>query len=259
MSGRNASISCDSHTLKCLQINLRHSKAASANLAQLILDRSLDIILIQEPYVFPGLPPSIANVPPGYSSFHALTNDHAYGAAVIVRDSLARLGKLVTKHHGNNAACVELRTKSGSFRYASVYLRPSLPDLLSTFVPVLSSLASPSTIFGVDGNAKHPMWNSRLLDRRGAELESLLVTYSLNVANRESSLLDFIPCDTAFVDVTLFGSGIDVSSWFFLSDASLSDHPYVYFEVGQAFFELPPPRSNGPAVPKATNVVLKFS
>ena len=196
MSGRNASISCDSHTLKCLQINLRHSKAASANLAQLILDRSLDIILIQEPYVFPGLPPSIANVPPGYSSFHALTNDHAYGAAVIVRDSLARLGKLVTRHHGNYAACVELRTKSGSLRFVSVYLRSSLPDLSSAFVPVLSSFASPSTIFGVDGNAKHPMWNSRLLDRRGAVLESLLVTYSLNIANRECSLLDFIPCGT---------------------------------------------------------------
>jgi hypothetical protein len=33
--------------LNCLQINLRHSKAASANLSQLLIDLNIDVALIQ--------------------------------------------------------------------------------------------------------------------------------------------------------------------------------------------------------------------
>ena len=38
--------------LNCMQINLRHSKAASANLSQLLLDINIHIALIQEPYAY---------------------------------------------------------------------------------------------------------------------------------------------------------------------------------------------------------------
>jgi endonuclease/exonuclease/phosphatase (EEP) superfamily protein YafD len=41
--------------LKCLQINLRHSRCAALNLSQLILDLDIDVILIQEPYA--AIPP----------------------------------------------------------------------------------------------------------------------------------------------------------------------------------------------------------
>ncbi len=51
--------------LRCLQINLHNSKLASANLSQLVLDLSIDIVLIQEPYAISGPSPTLANVPTG--------------------------------------------------------------------------------------------------------------------------------------------------------------------------------------------------
>jgi hypothetical protein len=44
----------DIHNIKFVQINLHHSKAASANLCQLIAEGKVDIALIQEPWVYKG-------------------------------------------------------------------------------------------------------------------------------------------------------------------------------------------------------------
>lgn len=37
--------------IKCLQLNLQHSRAATVNLTKLIVDRETEILLLQEPYV----------------------------------------------------------------------------------------------------------------------------------------------------------------------------------------------------------------
>jgi exonuclease III len=38
--------------IKCIQVNLKHSKAATANLMKIIEEDKTDIICIQEPYTF---------------------------------------------------------------------------------------------------------------------------------------------------------------------------------------------------------------
>ena len=75
-------------SLSCLQINLRHCRAAALSLSQFILDSGFDIILIQEPYAtfINGI--EVKYIPPGYVCFHNLTKDHAYGAAVFAKASL---------------------------------------------------------------------------------------------------------------------------------------------------------------------------
>ena len=80
-NGRNSSV-------KCLQINLRHSKNASLHLSQLLLDLNIDIALIQEPYAVADPLPRLKYVPDDYVELHSLTADHAYGAAVVAKKSL---------------------------------------------------------------------------------------------------------------------------------------------------------------------------
>ena len=38
--------------IKCTQINLKHSRAATNNLMQIIATENIDIILVQEPYLY---------------------------------------------------------------------------------------------------------------------------------------------------------------------------------------------------------------
>ena len=78
------------YNLRCLQINLHHSKLASANLAQIVLDLSIDVVLIQEPYAFSADTPVLSDIPPGFYAYHDLSSDHAYGAAILIRQSLVK-------------------------------------------------------------------------------------------------------------------------------------------------------------------------
>jgi hypothetical protein len=75
------------------------------------------------------------------------------------------------------------------------------------------------------------VWNSASTNQIGSELERLLAEFKMSVANQPLNLLDFVPGGTAFVDITLTGDRYHLSRWLFLSAPSLSDHPYLYFNV----------------------------
>jgi hypothetical protein len=139
--------------LRCLQINLHNSKLASANLSQLVLDLSIDIVLIQEPYAISGPSPTLANVSPRYAAFHALSSDHAYGAAILLRQIIADSGRVKFMHRANHCACIEVSSRFGTYRFISLFLRPSLVNFSDSLNELFTELASPCSIFGIDANA----------------------------------------------------------------------------------------------------------
>ncbi len=217
---------------KCLQINLRHCKAASANLAQLILDLNIDLVLIQEPYAEQSINPSPANIPPGYTSFHSLSKDHAYGAAILIKLQHASNGRVKQIGLENSAVIIELSTTSGPMCFASVYARPLLNSPVCLLTKVLSNTNLVSrSIVGSDANSKNKLWNSAMTDSKGQDLEEYIVSHGLTIANKNLSELDYVPPKTSFVDLTLVGNSVMVQRWMFLSFESFSDHPYIYFEI----------------------------
>ena len=83
----------------------------------------------------------------------------------------------------------------------------------------------------MDSNAKNKLWNSKVTDKRGEELETFIENKTLNIANTPSNKLEYIPKKTAMVDVTLIGDNVNISNWHFLLEDSHSDHPLIQFEV----------------------------
>ncbi|KAI9551053.1 hypothetical protein GHT06_007657 [Daphnia sinensis] len=158
-------------------VNLRHSSLASSSLAQVIIDLNIDIVLVQEPYALPCIPPVVANL-----------------------------------------------------------------------------ASAPFAIIGADVNARSRLWNSTSNDKRGSDLESLLVCSRLNIVNRSLTELNFVPAGTSFVDLTLAGDQISVLHWLFLSIPSLSDHPYIYFEINHGNFDRPNKNSYRPSVPSLPRI-----
>jgi exonuclease III len=159
------------HRFKCLQTNLRHSQLASASLAEVILENSLDVILIQEPYALCSPTPTLAHIPPGYIAFHALSADRSYGVAILVKLSLANSCRAVSCCAKNHIAAVDLKTAKGTVRFISAYLHPTISNYLATLQSELSSLITPLTVLSVDANAKNRLWNSSTTDRKGEEFE----------------------------------------------------------------------------------------
>ena len=67
---KNSNISTDTTqtNIKCLQINLQHSRAATANLIKIVTEDEIDIIFIQEPYTIQG---KVIGIPTKYTTFTA--------------------------------------------------------------------------------------------------------------------------------------------------------------------------------------------
>jgi len=54
--------------ITCLQFNLQRSRAASANMAKIVMEDKIDIIFIQEPYTIQA---KVIGIPSKYTTFTA--------------------------------------------------------------------------------------------------------------------------------------------------------------------------------------------
>ncbi|KAK4028227.1 hypothetical protein OUZ56_017507 [Daphnia magna] len=141
----------------CLQGNLRHSKVASASLAE----------------------------------------EHAYGTAILVKLALAESCRAADRSCRNHVTAVDLST-------THVYLRPSCPDALALLRSDLSELLTTSSIVAVDSNAMSKLWNSKITNKKGSEIESLICNHNLSLLNRPVAQLDFVPASTSFCYICIF-------------------------------------------------------
>jgi len=209
------------------------SHAAAAALSQLIYELDLDIILIHEPYVN-RTTKDISDVPAGYRFFHQLTDDHQFGAAIIYKSNLAV--KPISHHSSNEIAGIELICRNKKTSFYSIYCRPSA-ETTTIMNQILTrqdfATRRNNCIIGTDANARNQLWNSSSTDRKGSELEHLLIRNELNVCNKHRSRLNFVPSGTSFIDVTIMGDSVfrKLKDWRFLSTPSLSDHFYIYFTI----------------------------
>lgn len=180
----------------------------------------MDVSLIWEPYAHASSSLVVANVPPGFSSFHQLDAELVW-PWILVRESFAKLGRLTAKHLPNSTASVDLMTSSGPTRPASIYLRPPLSNfsqfsnrlrlhfLFSASMPMLKALygtVPAQTVVALSWKA--------------------CIDYKLNVANQPLELLEFILGGTSFVDLTLTGDHINLSRSLFLSTLGSSIRVY---------------------------------
>ncbi len=217
--------------LTVLQINLRHSRAASILLMKTVLDHNVDVVLIQEPYATKKSTIELQNVPPGFTAYHRLDGDHQYGSAVLIKSAIE--SKLLEEATDNQVTCVQIFNGNEAVLLVSAYCRPSTQGVETVISHPLRHLSSllPRSLIALDSNARNVLWNSRRTDDRGRELENLALRSGLSFANRRKEELGFVPAGTSFVDVTLVGSMIETGNWRYLEDHSLSDHPYIIVEL----------------------------
>ena len=204
--------------ISCLQINLRHSKLASAALSQLMLDMNVDVACIQEPYATRD-PISnsilLENIPLNYDAFHALSDEHAYGTAIVVKRSARAFLHPISS---NELSAICLNHNGSTLTLLSIYARPTAPSISSVVAAPLDSLSKDlsTCVICMDSNAKNRLWNSPHTDSKGQELEDVMLSNDLYLVNNPTCELDFTPPSTNFVDVTIGGKQLVFTSWHFL-------------------------------------------
>ena len=78
-------------------------------------------MLIQESYAFSAGTPALSDIPPGFYANHDLSSDHAYGEAILIKQTLVQNGDQKFFHKGNHAASVEIHYRLCHFRFASFF------------------------------------------------------------------------------------------------------------------------------------------
>lgn len=194
----------------------------------------IDTALIQEPYA--RKKPNcnslyIPNVPEAFTIFHQLSGDHAFRAVIVAKSKLGpTLADIVCENFAVGVTCHTFEQK---ITFLSLYCRPAVRSLES-HLAIVSSVKQEllkHCVIAVDANAHSPTWSSGRLDSRGRELEIFLSNQNLSIFNILNSELDYYPRNSSIVDVTLGGDEIQIRDWRFFPIDSLSDHPFIYFEV----------------------------
>ena len=119
--------------LRCKQINLQHSRAATDNLMQLMAKENIGIALIQEPYLIRGKPQRITS---RYRAF--ITGEGNSQAAIVISDTGIN-ALLITQYSNKDAVLLEIYDGQTHFYAASIYLdyRDPIENSLTTIEEIV--------------------------------------------------------------------------------------------------------------------------
>lgn len=237
----NNSSSIPRRGLRVLQLNGQKSKSVAAEIPNIMAERDIQVLLLQEPYAprnqIQGLPAPLRVV-------SAAPHGETPYAAIVIADpriDVTLLGGLSSAH----VVCAELVGQFGAAYVVSCYCQPSNPitDYLGRLDEVAGRLRGKPLLIGMDANAKSFWWNSRVTDGRGRQLEDFILQHDLQVLNTPTELSTYCSVHgESWIDVTLatrsasnLVSGWDVKEW------ATSDHRAIHFVYGATGVELTRP------------------
>lgn len=224
----------DQKDIKFLQINLNHCGAAVGNMIQYVQENKIDVILVQEPYIFNNLiglnkDNKFVPLPSGWRPFLSLRRS---SGIIIVNPNI--LAILVSQ--SPNAVLVNLTTSNFPLSIVSFYSPPS-NDFLDDFNFLLNFPDLTYFLIGGDFNAKFQELGYSYTCERAKVLQDFIISKNLLLVNDpDAPSTYFVPFrdhdKKGNPDITLLGSGIKqfLSSWSVDEySASESDHRYINY------------------------------
>jgi hypothetical protein len=100
--------------IKCIQINLKHSRAATDNLIQITATENIDITLVQEPYFYQEEIRGVSRKDKSYSY-----REGRRRAAIIVANNIGTL--LITQYSDKDTVLLKIQ-ENEKFYAASIYM-----------------------------------------------------------------------------------------------------------------------------------------
>ena len=215
--------------LKCLQINLHYSKAASAELNA----RKENITFINEPYC--GATKRVQMLNRLTSQIFSHIGDSRPRAAMLVDKNLNPW--LVPNFTDRDICVVTIKIRTQTVYLCSMYLDIELEVQNEKFLALVEHCHRERIplITGMDSNAHSELWGCEEHNTRGEELEDFFMTKNLTIMN--------VGCEPTFetkraksiIDLTVVNTWtlqkLNLMDWMVRPEASFSDHKYISFGV----------------------------
>lgn len=220
-------------SLKITQINLQHCAAAAALLQKRHSENSINISMIQEPYLTKGgVQLGVANV------YYDRQCDRPRTCIATGKEiESTSLPELWTQDCTAIVVRTKIEKKVTNIVVASVYLaydpiQPPDTRMLDRVAQYANSKGYPLVV-GVDANSHHMVWGSTDTNTRGEALLEYLVSTNLEFVNvgKEPTFVTSIRREV--IDLTLANDKMSdmIINWRVSDEESSSDHRYLTFEV----------------------------
>lgn len=214
--------------LKCVQLNLHKSKAATQQLVLNMETDDIDCALVQEPHCYKG---SLPGYPSSYRLYYD-SNSDIVKAAIIVR-SHNLITFLDCKNTDYNMVSLDVSIGTSAFTLFSYYFEPSRNvdlDLHKISQAFLNKNLN-RLVWCMDANSKSELWFSPYSDTRGNKLSDFISANNLFVVNEDCGPTFRSTRGSSYIDITAVGSELlqDIVCWGLSENESLSDHMMIEF------------------------------
>ena len=219
--------------IKCLQVNLQHSRAATANLIQTTAKEGTDIIFIQEPYIIQN---KVIRISKKYKTYSALEG-RCRAAIVVANNKLDTM--LIHQLPDADTATVEIILGNINLTATSMYFdreKPIEHDLVK-MESALQYAKGTALLFATDSNARSTLLYDKLTNSRGRILEEFLISKQLYIMNKDSNITTFSnSLGTSNIDMTIISTQLlnKVPGWTISEQESISDHNFIKYVIKQS-------------------------
>ena len=218
--------------IRCIQVNLQHSRIATDNLVQYTSENALDILFLQEPYTIQN---KIVGIPNKYKIFAPGKVRHR--AAIVVTNTLIDT-LLIQQLSDRDTVVVEVIINNAKIILASMYLdiRQQVDNDLMKIEAIIQHANGAGLLITMDSNARSTTWHDTLTNARGRTLEEFLISQQLHILNEESNLTTFRSSrGSSNIDLTIVSNQLlrAVEEWEICDQDSCSDHNIIRFVIGQ--------------------------
>jgi hypothetical protein len=189
--------------IKCLQISLQHSRAATANLTKIAVEDEIDIIFIQEPYTIQG---KISGIPIKYTT---LTSGEGRARAAVVVTNKEIDAMMIRQLTDSDTVVVEIIKGNTKIIAASMYLdrENQTENDLTKMELVLQCAKNTGVLIASDTNARSSLRYDKVTNAGGRTLEEFITTKQLYILNEESHDTTFSNhLGTSNIDLTIISS-----------------------------------------------------
>ena len=220
--------------MRVLQVNLHHSRAASAALC--VAMKTCDVALVQEPWTYKGAIKGLKEVGGELIYSRSTLNPRT---CILFTKGFQIL--LLMHHCLRDLTAVKIKTSSGGgpmeIILGSAYLSyddvvPPPPWELEKLVMGCKNAGTHLTI-GCDANSHHTSWGSTNTNKRGESLFNYIMANGLDIMN-SSKRPNFVTSnrqEVINITIAILYTGNLIKDWHVTEEASCSDHRYVHFTI----------------------------
>jgi len=161
--------------IKCVQLNLQHSRTATYNLTQLILHNNIDVAFVQELYI-------VLNNEAGFRKpFRIFAHGNGRKRSAIIVNNKKNDAIAIRQVSDKGATLIELSYSGFNFYGASLYfpIDREIETDMESLEEIIQLTKGKGLLFPIDSNSRNKLWYDTITNERCKFLEDFIITRDL--------------------------------------------------------------------------------